>query len=233
MIGGLSAYGRFNFTEDDFNTGYLDGYLGVSSKAGRSTFSLVAQGNIFMVADSTYNEAYRNAVGGTFQWIYDLNARSQFTAYVQYAALTYPDQSPRDVDRYIVGAGYAHAFRGNDPSVYIGIYGGTEQERDEAFAGLASDPIGLRLGGQKRLNDRTYLFANLAAEYRDYRGPFFPPFIDDEREDKQYSIALGVHYLLPKEWRVSPQVSYLRNDSNIEINEYDRWQAFVSLRRDW
>jgi tetratricopeptide (TPR) repeat protein len=233
MIGGLSAYGRFNFTEDDFNTGYLDGYLGVSSKAGRSTFSLVAQGNIFMVADSTYNEAYRNAVGGTFQWIYDLNARSQFTAYVQYAALTYPDQSPRDVDRYIVGAGYAHAFRGNDPSVYIGIYGGTEQERDEAFAGLASDPIGLRLGGQKRLNDRTYLFANLAAEYRDYRGPFFPPFIDDQREDKQYSIALGVHYLLPKEWRVSPQVSYLRNDSNIEINEYDRWQAFVSLRRDW
>jgi tetratricopeptide (TPR) repeat protein len=233
LIGGLSAYGRLNFVEDNFNTGYLDGYLGVSTKAGRSTFSLVGQGNVFTVSDPVYSQAYRNALGGTFQWTYDLNARNQFTAYVQYAALTYPEQSPRDVDRYIVGAGYAHAFRGNDPSVYIGVYGGTEQERDEAFAGLASDLIGLRLGGQKRLNDRTYLFANLAAEYRDYRGPFFPPFILDEREDKQYSVALGVHYLLPKEWRVSPQMSYLRNDSNIAINEYDRWQAFVSLRRDW
>ncbi len=233
LIGGLSAYGRFNFVEDNFNTGYLDGYLGVSTKAGRSTLSLIGQGNVFTVSDPVYSQAYRNALGGTFQWTYDLNARNQFTAYVQYAALTYPEQSPRDVDRYIVGAGYAHAFRGNDPSVYIGVYAGTEQERDEAFAGLASDPIGLRLGGQKRLNDRAHLFVNLAGEYRDYRGPFFPPFILDEREDKQYSVALGVHYLLPKEWRVSPQVSYLRNDSNIEINEYDRWQAFVSLRRDW
>jgi hypothetical protein len=233
LIGGLSAYARFNFVEDDFNTGYLDGYLGVSTKAGRSTFSLVGQGNVFQVSDAIYSQSYRNAIGGTAQWTYDLNARSQFTAYVQYAALTYPEQSPRDVDRYIVGAGYAHAFRGNDPSVYIGVYGGTEQERDEAFSGLASDPIGLRLGGQKRVNDRTYLFVNLAGEYRNYRGPFFPPFIEEEREDKQYSAALGVHYLLPREWRVSPQVSYLRNDSNIEINEYDRWQAFVSLRRDW
>ncbi len=233
LIGGLSAYARANFVQDDFNTGYLDGYLGVSTKAGRSTVSLIAQGNIFTVADPIYSTAYRNAVGGTVQWIYDVNVRSQFTAYFQYASLTYPEQSPRDVNRYIVGVGYAHAFRGNDPTVYVGVYGGIERARDAAFESLANDPIGLRLGGQKRLNDRTYLFANLGAEYRKYGGPYFPPFITEVREDHQYWAALGVHYLLPKDWRVSPQVSYMQNNSNIEINEYNRWLAFVSLRRDW
>ncbi len=233
LIAGLSAYGRANFNQSDFNTGYLDGYLGVSTKSGRSTFSLVAQGNIFTVSDAIYNESFRNAVGGTLPWIYDVNARNQLTAYVQYASVTYPEQTPRDVDRYIAGVGYAHAFRGNDPTVYIGVYGGIEQARDSAFDNLASDPIGVRLGGQKRLSDRAYLFANLAGEYRKYGGPFFPPFITETREDHQYWAALGVHYLLPDKWRVSPQVSYLKNDSNIEINEYDRWMAFVSLRRDW
>jgi tetratricopeptide (TPR) repeat protein len=233
LIAGLAAYARWNFTETDFDTSLLDGYLGVSTKSGRSTFSLVAQGSIFTVADPTYQQAYRNALGGTLQWIYDLNVRNQFTVYAQFAAIRYPEQSPRDVDRYIVGAGYAYAFRGGDPTVYAGVYGGTEQELDDTFAGLANDPIGIRLGGQKRLNDRTYLFTILGAEWRQYRGPFFPPFINEEREDEQYSIVLGVHYLLPREWRLSPQVTYLNNDSNIEINAYDRWQAFVSLRRDW
>jgi tetratricopeptide (TPR) repeat protein len=233
VIAGLSAYGRANFTQDNYNNSYLDGYLGLSAKAGRSTFSLIGQGNIFMVSDPIYNQAYRNALGATLQWIYDVNARSQLTAYFQYASLTYPQQSPRDVNRYIVGAGYAHAFRGDDPTVYFGVYGGIEQAREEAFARLANDPIGVRLGGQKRLSDRIYLFTNLGAEYRKYGGPYLPGFIEEVREDHQYWVALGVHYLLRNDWRLSPQVSYMQNDSNIEINEFNRWLAFVSLRRDW
>ena len=107
------------------------------------------------------------------------------------------------------------------------------RDRNQAFESLANDPIGVRLGGQKRLSDRTYLFANLAYEYRQYGGPYFPPFITEMREDNQYWAVLGLHYLLPKAWQVSPQISYLKNNSNIAINEYDRWMAFVSLRRDW
>jgi tetratricopeptide (TPR) repeat protein len=231
VIGGASAYRRMNFNESDFNTSYIDGYLGLSAKAGRSTFTMLGQGNIFLVDDPVYSQAYRNALGGTLQWTHDFNARNQVTAYVQYAALTYPDQSPRDADRYIAGAGYAHAFRSHDASVYLGVYGGIEKERDEAFAYLGFQPIGLRLGGQTALNDRTYLFATAAAEWREYRD--VDPFFLEEREDQQYSVTAGVHRLLANRWRMSPQVSWLQNKSNIVINEYDRWQAFVSLRRDW
>ena len=231
VIGALSAYRRFNFTESDFDTAYLDGYLGLAAKRGRSTVTLIGQGNIVLVEDPVYSQAYRNALGGTLQWTYDFNARNQLTAYVQYAGLTYPDQAPRDADRYIAGIGYAHAFRGLDATAYAGVYGGVEQTRDDAFDYLGYEPLGVRVGGQIGLDDRTYLFVTGAVEWRQYSGT--DPFFLVEREDRQYNAAVGLNRLLPNRWRVSPQVNWLSNESNIVINEYDRWQAFVTLRRDW
>jgi hypothetical protein len=75
------------------------------------------------------------------------------------------------------------------------------------------------------------LSASASVEVRRAQGT--DPFFQVEREDEQYTASLGLHYLLPRDWRLSPQVTYLLNNSNIEFNEYDRWQAFVSLRRDW
>jgi tetratricopeptide (TPR) repeat protein len=231
LVGGGSAYRRVNFTESDFGTAYLDGYLGVSTKRGRNTVTLLGQVNLFMVDDPLFRQTYREALGGMVQWTHDLDVRNQFTAYAQYASLVYPEQSPRDADRYIVGLGYAHAFRWREASAYAGFYGGIEKERESEFDYLAHQPMGLRLGGQLALSDRSALFGTASLEWRDYRGE--DPFFLKEREDWQYAASVGVHYLLPNRWRVSPQLTWLNNDSNILINDYDRWQAFVSLRRDW
>jgi tetratricopeptide (TPR) repeat protein len=231
LVGGVSAYKRVNVEEDVFDTGYIDGYLGLTHKVARDTFTLVGQGNAFLVNDPIYRHAYREALGGTLQWTHDFNARNQMTAYLQYAALRYPEQAPRDADRYIAGVGYAHAFRGGDASAYLGLYGGAENARDNAFEYLGFDLAGLRLGGQKGLSERLYLFGSASVELRRAQGT--DPFFQVEREDEQYTASLGLNYLLPREWRLSPQVTYLHNSSNIEINEYDRWQGFVSLRRDW
>ncbi|HEU5284074.1 MAG TPA: tetratricopeptide repeat protein, partial [Burkholderiales bacterium] len=231
LVGGISAYKRVNFEEDLFDTGYLDGYLGLTHKLRRDTFTLVGQANAFLVDDPIYRHAYREAFGGTAQWTRDFDARNQLTAYLQYAALLYPEQAPRDADRYIAGAGYAHAFRGGDATAYAGLYGGTEQARDDAFEYLGYDLAGLRLGGQKGLTERTYLFGSASVELR--RAHATDPFFQVDREDEQYTASLGLHYLLPRAWRLSPQVTYLYNNSNIELNEYDRWQGFVTLRRDW
>ena len=231
LIGGLSAYSRNNFTVDGFDTGYLDGYLGVAKKFERDTFTLIGQGNMFLVDNSAYSNEYRDAVGGTAQWTHDFNARNQITAYVQYASLTYPQQSPRDANRYIGGVGYAHAFKGGDPIVFVGAYAGLEETKDSSFNYLGHRPVGLRLGGQKILSDDLLAFFSVAGEWRKYRG--VDPSFDVRREDKQYSAALGLTWSMPKDWKFSPQISYLNNLSNISINEYDRLQLFVTLRRDW
>jgi len=231
MIGGLSLYQRLNPQESDFSTGYLDGWLGLSFKRGRDTWTAIGQLNTFLLYDPDYSGGYRNAAGATVQWTRDLSARQQLTAYLQYAALHYPSESERDADRAILGLGYAFALRGGDPSAYVGVYGGVERERDGDFDFLGHRPLGLRLGGQKALSERAWWFASIGFERRDYRGE--DPSFQTTRRDDQYAAATGVHLLLPNDWRLSPQLSYIRNTSNIELNEYDRWQAYVTLRYDW
>jgi len=231
LIGGLSAYKRNNFQHDDFDTGYLDSYLGVAKKYERDTWTLVGQGNMFFVDNSAYNSEYRNALGGTLQWAHDFNARNQISAYVQYAYLSYPEQSPRDANRYIAGIGYAHAFKGADPILYVGAYSGAELTTDSSFSYLGHRPIGLRFGGQKLISNDWLAFFSVAAEWRKYCG-IDPTFLLT-REDKQYSAAVGLQLSLANDWKFSPQLTYLNNASNISINEYDRAQVFVTLRRDF
>ncbi len=231
VIGGLTLHRRFNPSEPNFDTGYLDGYLGVTSKSGRDTWTAIGQLNTFLLDDPDYSGGYRNAAGATVQWARDLAARRQLTAYLQYAALHYPSESERNADRVVIGVGYAFALPGADVSGYLGAYGGLERVRDDSFEFLGHRPIGIRLGGQTALSERSWLFGSLGYERRDYRGED-PGFLATRRDD-QYAAAAGVHFLLEQEWRLSPQVSYIRNVSNIELNEYDRWQAYVTLRYDW
>ena len=40
-------------------------------------------------------------------------------------------------------------------------------------------------------------------------------------------------YVFANDWKLSPQITYLKNDSNIAIDKYDRTQVFVTLRRDF
>ena len=231
LLGGASVYGRYNVGETDFDTGYLDGYLGLAYQSGRDTWTAVAQGNAFFVGDPLYSSTYRNAYGGTVQWTHDFSARSQIAAYAQYASLSYPDQAPRDANRYIGGLGWAYAFRGVDPTLYLGAYGGSEIATEAAYDYLGYNLIGLRAGGQKAIDERTFAFASASVEWRNARG--IDPFFLVERQDEQYTAAVGLRHLIGYQWWIAPQVTYLLNNSNIPLNEYDRWQAFVSLRRDW
>ena len=89
----------------------------------------------------------------------------------------------------------------------------------------------MRFGGQKLISNDWLAFFSVAAEWRKYCG-IDPTFLLT-REDKQYSAAVGLQLSLANDWKFSPQLTYLNNASNISINEYDRAQVFVTLRRDF
>jgi hypothetical protein len=59
------------------------------------------------------------------------------------------------------------------------------------------------------------------------------PLFFVDHKDNQYAAGIGVSWLFAKDWRLSPQITYLRNQSNIAIYEYDRTQVFVSVRKDF
>jgi len=228
LIGAASYAGKYNFDVDGFDTGQIDASAGVRWASGNNQVLAIGQFQRFW-ADY---ETYRNSAGGTVQWLYNFSPSQQFTVFGQYARLTYPDQSPRDANRYIGGVGYSQAFAlPYSPVFFISVYGGQEKVLDNSFPWLSFTPVGLRLGGQLSLSDRALLFASASYEHRSYDG--IEPLFLVERRDDQTDARLGLAYVVAPSWTLTPQVAYTNNYSNIELNSYNRTVGSVSVRRDF
>jgi hypothetical protein len=231
LIAGFAANRRWNFDQSNFDTSFLDLNFGVTYQRNRDLLSFIAQFNNFTVYDPIYTSAYREARGGTVQWQRDLDARNQVSAFIQYADLVYPDQTIRNADRYVGGAGYAHAFRNGGPTVYATLYGGLESQRNSSAPQLGFDLYGVRVGGEQVLSEKFTLFANAAYERRNYGGQ--DPFFLVDRRDNQYAATLGLNFYPARNWRLTAQMLGFWNDSNIPLYTFDRGLAELRLRRDF
>jgi tetratricopeptide (TPR) repeat protein len=228
LIGAASYAGKFNFDVDGFDTGQVDASAGVRWASGNNQVLAIGQVQRFWLD----YETYRNSAGGTAQWLYNFSPSQQITLFGQYAALRYPTQAPRNANRYVGGIGYSQAFAAQySPVFFTSGYGGTEKVTDSSFPWLGYDLLGLRLGGQLSLSDRALLFAAASYEYRRYDG--IEPLFQVRREDNQVDARLGLAYLVAPSWTLTPQVAYTYNFSNIQLNEYDRAVASISIRRDF
>ncbi len=231
VFGGVAYQNRSNVNETDFSTYYYDANLGIAYRRDRNTFTLGAQYNSFYVDNpQLYSDAYRNASGLTGQWQHDFDSRNQVSFFVQYSNLEYPSQEIRNADRYVGGAGYAHAFGRGAFITYLGLYGGVEDEKEDGVPQLGHDLYGARVGLQWNVVEKFALFFNGSAERREYGGP--DPFFLVDREDDQYNASAGLIFVPVKGMRITPQASWTDNQSNIGINEFDRIVYQVTLRYD-
>jgi tetratricopeptide (TPR) repeat protein len=228
VFGGVSFNQRMNSKQHVFNTGEINGNAGLSLTRAENSYSAALQLQSFDV-DS---KRYRNGAGMTMQWQHDLKNSSQFSSYLQYTDLKYPDQSVRDANRYVLGAAYATVLGGNyGPVVYLGLYGGEEKEKQSGVPYLGQKLYGARTGGELNISTQTRIFGALSVESRKYGGD--DPFFLVTRKDTQADLVMGVKYVMRKVWTLSPQLAYTRTNSNIIINEYKRTVLSVSLRRDF
>ena len=226
VLAGAAARGQFNNHYDEFNTGTLDGNLGLRWSPGREAFTLAYQGQDFQV-DS---KAFRTTNGLAAQWQHNFSEYSQASVFAQLADLKYPDQSPRDATRTIFGVAYGYGWDvPSKPVVFGSLYAGDEKTKDSAFQDLGNKPVGVRFGGQVSLSAATTLFGLLSYEDRVYGAE--DPFFLVTRHDKTTDLRLGVDYAFTPNWHLVPQVSYTNNESNIELNKYDR--TVVSLVARW
>jgi hypothetical protein len=46
-------------------------------------------------------------------------------------------------------------------------------------------------------------------------------------------LSLGLSWLPAKSWRVTPQLTYVRNSSSVVINDYDRTTISVAARYEF
>jgi len=226
IIGGLTFAQRLNSNDTDFDNSNWDGNLGLTYTQDKNQYSAILQGNTFRLN----GERFRDAVGFTTQWQHNYDSRNQASLYLQYANLSYPGQRVRDAERWVVGGAYAHAFREGSVA-YGGAYLGTEQEKAGNVPHLGHDLFGLRAGLQTELAPRWLGFVHANVEQRRYGGN--EPMFLTTRHDLQTSINVGAHFAFNREWRITPQLSLTRNDSNIMLNDYRREVLSVMARREF
>ena len=153
----------------------------------------------------------------------------------------------------VVGIGYAHAFRragqpafvtdteergddqrtlrGEGPIVFGSVYGGEEDERAAARPDLGHRFFGARAGGQYRIDERLDVFVSGNAERRKYGGQDAIFLVT--RRDTFYTAALGMTFMPFRMWKITPQITVIRNKSNILINDFTREIYSVTVRRDF
>jgi tetratricopeptide (TPR) repeat protein len=225
VVGGVDMFLHQNMNEGDFDTATFDGSLGMRYSRGLDAVTVGLQGQQFLLSA----DKYRSVGGGIAQWQHNFDERTQVSVFGQYGALRYQTQPVRNADRSIVGMAYAQAFTGAySPALYLSVYGGEEEQLDEAYPNLGNKPIGARLGGQVRLGGGWGLFAGLSYEHRKYGGP--DPLFLVVREDEQTDALFGVSYLFRAATTLRLQVAYTDNKSNIVINQYDRTVVSLSSR---
>ena len=228
VFGGANVSKREHFSDEQFEISSLDGHTGVSYTHGPDVFTAALQLETFLVD----NDTFRNALGVVAGWNREIDMRTRASLFGQAVALDYPDQDIRDAMRYVGGAGVSHAFEYHyNPIVYASLYGGTEDPRRAGVPHLGHDLYGGRIGGQLNLMANLDAFAGAAIEFRDYGGP--EPFFLTTRDDERYEIKGGLYYRPAPYWTVTPQVSYVNNDSNIVLNDYDRVLVAVTIRREF
>jgi tetratricopeptide (TPR) repeat protein len=225
VLGGASGNQRLNFHYDDMDQMNTDFNLGVVNNQGKHVFSFTGQLNTLRLESDRFRDVY----GATGQWQYNIDARNQFSAYVQYGDLSYTSQSIRDADRWTTGAGYAHALR--DGTLMFGSLYLVKEDNQQNFSELSLDGWGMRIGGQMDLTDSTVLFANAGYEHRKHDAEDSSFFVI--RKDNQTNISLGVTHLIKRNLRLTGQYQYTDQNSNIVFNDYDRDIISVTLRQDF
>ena len=228
VFGNASVFGRFNSSETDFSNSLLDFNAGYQYQRNKNNFSIAAQNNYFQLD----NESFRHAFGATAQWLYNIDAFNQAGIYGQFSRLKYTGNHIRDADRAIVGVNVGHVFQGDfNPVVFASIYGGREEARDSSVDFLDQDVYGLRAGGQVSFNPLWQLSATMSYEQRDNDAN--DPLFLTKRKDDQYDAVIGMRYLPAPSWSIKPQFSYSKNESNIDLNSYDRKVISVNVRKDF
>lgn len=228
LVGGLNLNERIAYDRTDFSTRILNAQTGLRYTRGDNAFVASVQGQKYYLG----GDAYRDLGGGGLQWLHNFSRRTQVSVFGQAAVQRFANQSVRNVNQYSGGMGVVHAFAmQHEPVVYASVFAGTDAELRDARPDLGRDFLGVRAGGEVTLEKDLSLIGNLSYQYSRYGGD--DPLFLKRRRDHFLFARAALNYQLDAHWSIRPEIQYSRNDSNLTINKFDRWQALVTIRNDF
>ena len=232
LYGGVDSKWRNYGQVNNFNSGSTDLRGGVQWQAGRNTWRAGVGYNDYRLDGQAYRAI--SSVGGEFQ--HSLTQRQQLMAFGQYAQVRYTQdsQASNDVNQWVLGAGWVNQLATAWPSVLsLSAYVGGETEADRARARTDGDKnfFGVRAGGQISLRPDLDVYATAGVQIGNYQRA--NSLYAQQRADEVYELTLGSVWRFAPAWSFKPQLSWIHNQSNLSLNDYQRHELSLLVRRDF
>jgi hypothetical protein len=231
LLAEAGARGRFYGDEDAFNRARVDG--GVGGLLRRSDWQLRAM----LTAGRFYldSEVYRDQAGVNSRYQVSLSERTSVSASLDVVDLEYETNQSLDATLGLLGTGMTHRFAaGGRPTVSINAYLGSEDADNDSVRAQANaerDLFGVRTGVRLGLDAAWMLRGSLEARASEYEqaGLLF----SEAREEQYYRALLALDWRPRANWRIGPRLQYTRNQSNIDLYEYERTEIQLRARYDF
>lgn len=173
----------------------------------------------------------RDANGGALEWRWMPGAATALTPFVQYSRLRYRQEAGmvNDVNQTVAGLSWLEALGDNNAMLFLAGFGGKENAVNERPDG-DKRLTGLRGALQFAALPNLDCYASFGKQYGRYDNSNFA--FDYMRRDIQTEAAAGLVWRMIGDVSVRPGISYTRNRSNIEINDYRRTEYLLTVRYD-
>lgn len=228
IFGRVTGMQRVHSRHEEFDVSSLESMVGITHHAGASQWLLTVQNQDFQLN----GRDYRYTLNAAAQWSLALNDKTQAGLFGQAGKLVYPDADLRNTRRYVGGVFASHGFAVfSQPVLYASFYGGHETAVADGVSHMGHRMDGVRLAVENTWNSRWSSFLALGYEHRRYGGA--DPLFLKGRVDGQTEASAGLICHLPHGFSVRPTVSYVSNHSNIALNDYDRLESMVIVRKDF
>ena len=231
VYAGADVRSRNNRTENQFDSISVDGRAGAALGEGANIVRLGVLSGRYELDHRTN----RDTNGFNAEWRHRVDPTNQVSVFGQYVRLRFePTISVNNFDQSTYGVNWLRVVGEGKGLLSASLFGGDERAPLRADGGKSF--YGLRLGGQAQLNEKTELFGGIGAQFSKFdlaNAAFSSPTDSLTRDDKQYDANIGINWHYDKLWTVRPQISYLRNNSNIVIYQFDRTDVSITVRRDF
>ena len=230
LFAGADARLRFNQHADTFNYNQFDVRGGVQHAFSATSLLRASLAHQQYVLDNTN---YRGTSGLNLEWRQALSDTQQFSLFGVANRARYSDaaQSANDTNLTLLGAGFTQVVNAaRRTTLSVSAVAGYERDVGQRIDGDRK-LFGVRVGGQTGWGDNVDVYAT--AGYQPSRFQTRNVIFNEQRADKQSDAVVGALWRIDRAWNLRPQVTYTRNASNIDINAFNRYEASLTLRRDF
>lgn len=230
LYAGADARFRVHHRADTFDNNQFDVRGGVQHALDAQNLIRVGAAYQQYYLDTAY---YRNTWALNGEWRRMLSSTQQLSVFGIWNRVRYQDdaQLANDTNLMLLGAGWTQVLDESRRFVVSASgFGGYERDVGQRIDGDRK-LAGARAGGQIGWGAHREVFATMGVQWSGFQSQNL--IFGEQRTDKQADAAVGLVWRVDRDWQLKPQLTYTRNWSNIDINSYSRYEASVTLRRDF